>query len=98
MGEGLAEGSAGVIALDGDGALAFRAHGADEAEPIPLDFPRDRFGGGCVDALQAHVVDHLRRGAPLENTAADYLRVLEAVEAAYLSDREGRRVDLPAAP
>ena len=94
MGEGLVEGSAGAIMLDGDGTLTFRAHGRDEAEPIALDFPRDRFGGGCVDALQAHVVDHLLRGAPLENRAADYLRTLEAVDAAYASDREGRRIDL----
>jgi hypothetical protein len=47
-----------------------------------------------VAALQAHVVDHLLRGATLENEARSYLGVLEIVEAVYASAREGRRVDL----
>ena len=94
MGEAWAEGSAGTLSLDGDGGLALRAHGADAARPIPLDFPADRFGGGCVDALQSHVVGHLTRGASLENEAVAYLRVMEVVEAVYASAREGRRVAL----
>ena len=93
MGEGLAEGSAGTLALDGDGGLSFRAHGAREAEPIALEVGCG-FGGGCVAALQAHVAEHLLRGAALENEAASYLATLEIVEAAYASDAEGRRMAL----
>ena len=96
MGAGLVEGSAGALALDGEGAVTFRAHGSDEARPVPVAIAPG-FGGGCVAALQSHVVDRLRRGAPLETAAADYLRTMEAVEAAYLSHREGRRIDLPLA-
>ena len=97
MGEGLVEGPRGVVALDGEGALSVRAHGSDRAEPIPVEVGPG-FGGGCVGALQAHVVDHLLRGAPLENRAADYLRTLEAVEAAYRSADGGARVALGPAP
>jgi predicted dehydrogenase len=93
MGEALVEGSAGTLALDGDGGLSFRAHGSREAASIPLR-TGEGFGGGCVAALQAHVVDHLLRGATLENEARSYLGVLEIVEAVYASAREGRRVDL----
>ena len=94
MGEGLVEGSGGALALDGDGALTFRAHGSNEALPIPVAVAPG-FGGGCVAALQAHIVDHLLRGEPLENEAASYLATMEIVEAAYASDREGRRIALP---
>ena len=93
MGEGLIEGPLGVIALDGEGALRLRAHGSDEVAPIPVAIGPG-FGGGCVGALQAHVVDHLLRGAPLENPAEDYLRTLAAVEGAYRSAQDGARVAL----
>lgn len=93
MGEALVEGSEGALTLDGDGGLWFRARGAREAGLLPLALGPG-FGAGCVDALQAHVVDHLLRGAPLENEAAAYLRVLEVVEAVYASAEDGRRVAL----
>ncbi len=93
MGEALVEGSDAVVALDGDGHLAYRRHGESEVEMLEFD-RSDRFGGGCVGALQAHVVDHLLRGARLENEASDYLRNLAIVEAVYASAASGARVEL----
>jgi hypothetical protein len=40
--------------------------------------------------LQSHVVDHLLRGAPLENAAAGYLANLRLEEAVYRSHAGGR--------
>ena len=54
------------------------------------------FGGDCVHRLNRHVVDHLTRGTALENTGADYLRVMEIVEAVYRSHETKRRVVLDA--
>ncbi len=94
MGEALIEGSAGVLSLDGYGVLRFRAHGQQTSEVLAgADWP-EAFGGGCVDALQSHVVAHLLSHGPLENEAADYLRVIEIEEAAYRSAAEGRWVAL----
>ena len=45
--------------------------------------PDDTFGGGCCEWLQRHVVAHLRAGAPVENTARDYLANLRVQEAVY---------------
>jgi predicted dehydrogenase len=94
MGECLLEGTEATIALDGRGQLRLRRRG--EAEGSPIGTPRHDggFGGGCVAALQAHVVAHLTDGAPLENTARSYLRVQEIEEAVYRSAREGRLVEL----
>lgn len=94
MGEGLVEGTAATIALDGDGGLLLRRHGADRGEHLNIA-TSDRFGGGCVAALQAHVVDHILRDAALENEAADYVRNLEIVEAIYASAARGVRIDVP---
>ncbi len=94
MGEGLAEGTEGAIRLTGDGALHLRRFGAREEEMI---LPPDRhrgFGGDCVHALQSHVVAAILDGAPLENPARDYLRVIEIEEAVYRSAESGCRVEL----
>ena len=93
MGEALMEGSAAAIALDGNGQLTYRRHGENDVEALRVEMS-DRFGGGCVGALQAHVVDHLLRGAPLENEASSYLRNLAIVEAIYASAGSGARIDL----
>ncbi len=98
MGEALVEGTEASLALDGHGQLWRRARGAAVAEPLPAPWPRDRFGGDCVHALQAHVIAHLTSRAPLENAAPDYLRVIEIEGAVYRSAGEGVRVRLaPAA-
>ena len=89
----LVEGTDATLALDGSARLVRRKHGDIEEETILLVLGPG-FGAGCVDSLQRHVVDHLLRGTPLENRAADYLRNLEIVEAIYRSAQEGRWVDL----
>ena len=57
------------------------------------DWPKT-FGGGCVASLQAHVIDHMVTGTPLENDVRDYIWNLEWMEAAYASHHAGRRLDL----
>jgi len=92
MGEMVIEGEGGTLSLNGDGALFFREFGRQDAVPVTVSEPVDdtQFGGGCVAALIAHVVD----GSPLENTGRDYLEVIRLCEAAYRSDAEGRRIGL----
>ena len=94
MGECLLEGTEATLSLDGSGRLWLRTRGAAEPK-LFAPAPQDRsFGGGCVAALQAHVIAHLAEGHPLENTARDYLRVQETEEAIYRSAAECRYIAL----
>ena len=95
MGEMHLEGSDGVLRLDGQGRLWFKPHGDPEAEHS-YDWANIGFGGDCVHRLNRHVVDHLTQGTALENTGADYLRVMEIAEAIYRSHETERRVVLDA--
>lgn len=90
MGEMLVEGSRATLRLDGWGRLWLRAHGDNDERELKYDWDDRGYGGDCVFRLQSHVVDHLLRGAPLENTAAGYLANLRLEEAAYRSHAEGR--------
>ncbi|MEM6488544.1 MAG: Gfo/Idh/MocA family oxidoreductase [Pseudomonadota bacterium] len=94
MGEARLDGSEGGLFLDGYGDVWHRARGSGFWQPRRAPYAKAGFGGGCVAALQAHVVAHLQDGAPLENTAADYLWVQEVEEAVYRAAAEGRRVQL----
>ncbi len=94
MGECWLEGSAGVLRLDGDARLWWKPHQQAEAEHHYERGRDDTFGGGACDALQAHVVRHLREGAPLENSAADYLANMKIMEAVYASSEQGRRIEI----
>ncbi len=93
MGECWIEGSAGVLRLDGDARLWFKPHRGDEHEHA-YDRGPEGFGGGCVAALQRHVLAHLREGAPVENRVAEYLPNLRVQEAAYASHATQRRIAL----
>lgn len=92
MGEALIEGTKGTLTLLGDGSLWLRPFGATEAKQILPPDQHDGFGGDCTKALQDHVVQALREGTPLENTARDYLRVIEIEHAIYRSAEEGRKL------
>ncbi len=94
LGEALVEGTEGTLTLDGAGAVHHRVFGGTEARCIlePKDWPG--FAGDCVHALQAHVLDGLLHGRPLENTAADYLNVIEVEEAIYRSAHEWRKIEV----
>lgn len=91
MGELWLEGEHGVMRLDGDARLWWKPHQGAETEH-PYHPGRPGVFGGASTALQAHVLDHLRTGAPLENRARDYLRNLQVEAAVYRSHGEGRRV------
>ncbi|KMW60038.1 Oxidoreductase [Candidatus Rhodobacter oscarellae] len=94
MGEMLVEGEGGALRLDGDGRLHYRAFGQKSVEPVLITDRVDnsQFGGGCVAALINHAVTALSNATSPENTARDYLTVVELVEAAYRSAAEGRRI------
>ncbi|MEO8849401.1 MAG: Gfo/Idh/MocA family oxidoreductase [Casimicrobiaceae bacterium] len=94
MGEAWIEGSAGVLRLDGDARLWWKPHQQAEYLHAYDRGPDDTFGGGACEWLQRHVVAHLASGAPLENTARDYLANLRVQEAIYRSAATGRRVEL----
>ncbi|RMF09365.1 MAG: gfo/Idh/MocA family oxidoreductase, partial [Alphaproteobacteria bacterium] len=92
MGEALVEGTAGTLALAGDGSVTFRAFGSLETETLLEARTYRGFAGDCVHALQSHVVEGLASGAPLENRAEHYLRNLELEEAIYRSAQQGARL------
>lgn len=90
MGEMWLEGSAGVLRLDGNARLWWMPHGGTET---PHTYPSGEGAfGGAVTALQAHVLAHLRTGAPLENGASDYLANLRVQAAVYRSHHAGHRI------
>lgn len=91
MGEGAVEGSDATLTLTGDGTVRHRLHGRNDGVALPVPIRGDRFGGGCVEALQSHVLAHLREGAPAENTGRAYLRNMEIVEAIYRAAESGCR-------
>lgn len=90
MGEMLVEGSEGSLRLDGEGRLWHRRIGTNEETAWPQGPIGEGFGGGCVAAMQAHVLKHLRGDGPAENLAWDYLPNLRVEEAAYRSAKSGR--------
>lgn len=92
MGEMWIEGDRGVIRLDGNGRLFLRPFGGERELPISYDWDNSGFGGDCVYQLQRHLVEHLRQGTPLENSARDYLSNLELEAAAYHSNESGCRI------
>ena len=91
LGEMWLEGEAGVLRLDGDARLWWKAHGQPERLHAYAGGGGGAFGG-AVTALQAHVLAHLHDGTPLENAAADYLCNLHVQAAVYLSHACGARV------
>lgn len=94
MGEFLIEGERGVLSLDGNGRLGFRAHGSDTTETIPFDWDDIDFGGDCVYRFQKHVIDHRLGRGDLETRASDYLRNIRIEEAIYDSNATGRRITI----
>ncbi|MEM6741654.1 MAG: Gfo/Idh/MocA family oxidoreductase [Pseudomonadota bacterium] len=94
MGEAVFEGTAGTLLLRGDGSVTRRAFATlDERLLLPPD-TWDGFGGDCVHALQAHVVNAMLHGTEIENQASAYLTVIEIEEAIYASAADGRKVRL----
>ena len=104
MGEMWLEGERGVLRLDGEARLWWKPHHGPEAEHAYDRGTAAAFGGGAgsaafggaCTALQAHVLAHLRHGAPLQNGARDYLANLRVQAAIYHSHASGRRVPMAA--
>lgn len=94
MGEGLVEGTEGIIRLDGNGRVTFRKHGSRETETLLSPDTCREFGGDCVYWLQRHVVDSVLSGNEPENVARQYLANLEIEEQVYRSAETGRRISL----
>jgi predicted dehydrogenase len=95
MGEMWLEGAAGVLRLDGDARLWWKAHQQPELEHPYDRGPDDTFGGGACEWLQRHVVRHFaEHDTPLENTARAYLANLRVQEAVYRSAASGVRIRL----
>jgi len=92
MGEAWIEGAHGVLRLDGEARLWWKPHQGAETEHRYDRGAEDTFAGGACQALQGHVLRHLRDGSALENSARAYLRNLHIQDAVYASSDEGRRV------
>lgn len=92
MGDGVFEGTKGVLTLSGDGAVNLRPfRGMKQTQLLGPD-TSGTFGGDCVFHLQSHVVTALRDGTPPENTAQHYLNVMEIEEAIYRSADAGKKI------
>lgn len=91
LGEALLEGTLGTITLSGNGSVALRAFGKTGSRTLlePQDWRG--FAGDCVFELQNHVIHGLLGKRDFENTAAEYLRVIEVEQAIYRSAKEGRK-------
>jgi predicted dehydrogenase len=94
FGEALLEGSRGTIELSGTGELAFRRFGSIERQMLLAPSTSKGFAGDCVFALQDHVIHSLLNGTKPENTAAEYIRIIELEQAVYASAASGKRVHL----
>ncbi|QMU59642.1 MAG: gfo/Idh/MocA family oxidoreductase [Boseongicola sp.] len=94
MGEALVEGTKGSVTLQGDGSLWFRAFKDTERRCLLPPDSWEGFGGDCVHKLQEHVVSALLDGSPLENTAQEYLKVINIEEAIYSSAETEKKLHL----
>lgn len=94
FGEALIEGTDGDITLQGNGCVSIRKFGETQRSELLAAQSWPGFAGDCVYALQEHVVSALLNGTAVENTAADYLAVMRAVEAVYQSANSGMKQPL----
>ncbi len=98
MGEALIEGTSGTISLAGDGSVSLRKFGELDSTELLAPSTATTFGGDCVFFLQQHVVNALNGKGSLENTAEDYLNVLETEALIYDSSERGQRLNLKQNP
>ena len=93
MGEMRIEGEKGVLMLNGDAELFFRAHDSNNTIQIEYPWVDCDFGGDCVYNLQRHVIDQLLKGERPMNTAEDYLSTLEIADKAYQSNEQKQTLE-----
>ncbi len=94
MGDGVFEGTHGVLTLSGEGAVHLRAAGRLATQKLLGPDTSGTFGGDCVFHLQSHVVKAIKGGTEPENTAARYLGVMQVEEAIYRSAREAKKLNV----
>ncbi len=94
FGEGLLEGTQGVVTLDGTGRVKCRRFGKTVQSTLLEGQNWTGFAGDCVYALQDHVVSAVLYGTKLENTAAEYLPVLDLVDSIYQSAASGKKIEI----
>ncbi len=78
------EGSQGHLELAADGSITIKQLGGEPAGHA-YEPSNEGFAGDCVYAVQRHFVDAFLAGTPFESEAADYLKSILLVEAAYES-------------
>jgi predicted dehydrogenase len=88
MGDAFFEGELGTISVSGTGDV-YRNHALAWKNDV-----KTGYRGDSVHATQLHFISCLNDGAPFETSGHEYLRTFAAVEAAYRSANEGRRVAL----
>jgi predicted dehydrogenase len=89
MGDMLLEGERGVIRLDGDGRVWLRPQASNDEQLVDVKWHDRGFAGDSVYRYQAHVLAHVTEAEPLSNSASDYLRNMQLVEAVYRSNECG---------
>lgn len=94
LGECLVEGTTGTLMVNGDGSVDYRKFGETHSHKLMAAQEWPGFGGDCVFALQQHVLVALSSGNKPENTAEDYLEVLEIEAAIYQSSAQHSKVML----
>ncbi|MGB7336888.1 MAG: Gfo/Idh/MocA family oxidoreductase [Salaquimonas sp.] len=94
FGEALVEGTKGTLELSGDGSLSLRSFGEKSKTPILEAKTYAGFAGDCVHALNCHVIDGLLNGIGFENTAEEYIRVLELESAVYQSAESNCKIEV----
>ncbi len=93
MGEMTIEGEGGTISVNGMGRVWFRPFQASKSQSLPLAYkPDGTFGGGCVTALNTHVIQALDGLVPFENDVADYLPNMALSDLAYKSNAAGQKL------
>ena len=95
LGEAILEGTEGSITLSGMGELVLRKFGSRDLEIIFAEKQWKGFAGDCVYELQSHVIQGMQQeNNSFENTAEDYIFVIETEKAIYQSAKTGQKVDL----
>src|SRR5215813_12557290 len=91
MGETILEFEEGMLRINAKGEIF------EGAELIWNDAPTHGYKGDSVYKTQEHFIHCLTTGATFETGARSYLETFSAVEAAYRSAEEGRRISLASA-
>jgi len=94
LGECLVEGTTGSLTVQGDGSVHHRVFGEMSTSTLLAAQAWPGFAGDCVFALQSHVLTALDAAHTPENTAEDYLEVLEVEAAVYQSATQHKRIAL----